>query len=504
MSAFNTVMTKLDDRMNPIVVKELRQAVAGRFVASVLMLFLIVQMVTIGLFLLMEDMDASDFTGGRDVFITLMAILLGTCLLFIPAYASLRLNAERSDTHVDLLYVTTIRPRSIIWGKFLSALIITVLIYSACMPFMSLTFLLRGIDLPTIFLLLAIDFVVVATCVMFSLFLACIPANRVLKSLMALSGLAALIITYGFTIGITSTYIMFGGRTGGGAWDFWAPIVTIVLCLLASTGLLFTLAVAMVSPPTSNRALSVRLYLMSVWLIMGLFCFGWSYAVGDLEPVVFWLCIASVVACAAILVCVSERDQIGPRIQSMIPRFGLLRLGAFVLYSGAAGGIVWILLMSAATFGAAWWWSIQFSSFSHRSDFVDVISAMMPLVGYFGAYALTALFIRHWLLRRFITPSNTYALALIIMAIGTMVPFIVALLAADRPWERLPVGWFITVPFMVFQDRHLYEAQVTASIWLGVSFVLNLRFILSSFAAFKPLETAAPVAEAAAPTQAVS
>ena len=35
---------------------------------------------------------------------------------------------------------------------------LTLLIYSACMPFLIMTYLLRGIDLPTIFTVLALGF----------------------------------------------------------------------------------------------------------------------------------------------------------------------------------------------------------------------------------------------------------------------------------------------------------------------------------------------------------
>ena len=70
------------------------------------------------------------------------AILLAICLLFVPAYTSIRLAFER-DTNVDLLFVTTIKPSAIVWGKMFAALTITVLIFSACMPFMVFTYWLR-------------------------------------------------------------------------------------------------------------------------------------------------------------------------------------------------------------------------------------------------------------------------------------------------------------------------------------------------------------------------
>ncbi len=85
-----------------------------------------------------------------------------TCIGFVPLYCGVRLSLERNDANIDLLFVTTITPGAIVRGKYLAAMALTLLIFSACMPFMVLTYLLRGIDLPTIFLVLAFGLVVCA------------------------------------------------------------------------------------------------------------------------------------------------------------------------------------------------------------------------------------------------------------------------------------------------------------------------------------------------------
>src|SRR4051812_49514932 len=113
--------------MNPIVVKELRQAVRSRVVVAVLMLFLLLQIALFGMYVFqMETAHSREeevFSAGRQVFRILQGILLGTCLL-VPIYAGLRLGAERSDTNVDLLFISTLRPRAIVAGKPLSSLLL--------------------------------------------------------------------------------------------------------------------------------------------------------------------------------------------------------------------------------------------------------------------------------------------------------------------------------------------------------------------------------------------
>src|SRR5213593_2390414 len=90
----------LDDHLNPIVVKELRQAVQSRFVTAVLLFFLILQLTVVGIFIAASGgasaLDALEFQHGRHLFSILQCILLGTCVFFLPAYAGNRLAAERS------------------------------------------------------------------------------------------------------------------------------------------------------------------------------------------------------------------------------------------------------------------------------------------------------------------------------------------------------------------------------------------------------------------------
>ena len=223
MKSIGDILEKVNDRLNPIVVKELRQAVQGKFLIVVLICFLCLQLLTVGLFLTDKSVTHS-FRAGQNVFQVLLGILLGTCLLFVPAYTGIRLASERTDANVDLLFITTLRPRSIIWGKFFAGLVLTILLYSACMPFMTFTYLLRGVDLPSVFILLAFDFIVVAVSIQCGILIGCIPANRALKVIL---GVGWLVLT--FVVFVTLLAAMFapGGLLTSGlgsqlnSWNFW-------------------------------------------------------------------------------------------------------------------------------------------------------------------------------------------------------------------------------------------------------------------------------------------
>ena len=90
------------------------------------------------------------------MFTAFMVILAGASIFFIPLYTGVRVAAERQENNPDLLYVTTLSPARIIFGKFLCSAYLVLLFFSACMPFMAFTNLLRGMDLPTVFYILGL------------------------------------------------------------------------------------------------------------------------------------------------------------------------------------------------------------------------------------------------------------------------------------------------------------------------------------------------------------
>ena len=137
------ILDRLDDQLNPIVVKELRQAVKSRMVVGILGLFLGLQLLLLGFYLLSGEMRSQsqviDWSAGYEVFRIQQGILLFTIMIAVPAYACIRLANERTDQNVDLMFISTLRPASIVWGKFFAAVVLGLLVFSACAPFTQAT-----------------------------------------------------------------------------------------------------------------------------------------------------------------------------------------------------------------------------------------------------------------------------------------------------------------------------------------------------------------------------
>lgn len=89
----------LSDMLNPIVVKELRQAVKSKFVVAVLLLFLGLQLLAAGIYLVVASetngLGLMNPQAGSNLFSILHIIMLATCVLFVPLYTGIRVAAER-------------------------------------------------------------------------------------------------------------------------------------------------------------------------------------------------------------------------------------------------------------------------------------------------------------------------------------------------------------------------------------------------------------------------
>src|SRR5271154_5963024 len=97
--------------LNPIVIKELRQAVRNWSVTGMLLLFLTVLFITSLVFLVSQSFDVeANLQLGGAMFTTFMVILVVASVFFIPLYVGVRVAAERQENNPDLFYVSTLTP----------------------------------------------------------------------------------------------------------------------------------------------------------------------------------------------------------------------------------------------------------------------------------------------------------------------------------------------------------------------------------------------------------
>jgi hypothetical protein len=478
--------------LNPIVIKELRQAVRSWAVTGMLLLFLTVLFITSLIFLVTQsfDVDVNMQLGGT-MFSAFMVILAGASVFFIPLYVGIRVATERQENNPDLLYVSTLSPARIIRGKFLSGAYMALLFFSACMPFMAFTNLLRGVDLPTVFFILFYLFLVVCAANMVAIFFACLPMSRPFKILLAIYGffqsfgLILPLVSVSFEMMRSGVGAMMSGR------DFWIGALSYVGIGLAIAGLFFALSVALISPPSSNRALPMRIYLTVIWLLGGLLSFGWVVQTGEAGRMFAWTYPTFVVMMFALLVTISNSDEISLRVRRTIPKSGLKRALAFVFFNGAAGGLLWAVLILVATYFVTKEVTLLFPKSMTPSD--EGRHWFATTTAYAFAYALAALFIhRKFLPKR--PPKLAGVLAVLLAGAWAIVPSIILFFLNQLSWksvEGLQLGNIFNVFSLRDDDQRLYHLYFAFG-WLLVMMVINAKWFLQQVKKFRPPPASAP------------
>jgi hypothetical protein len=496
VKAISRVLNFCDDAINPIAVKELRQAVQSRFVTVMLILFLLGQLVIVGWAVMFNEDITRSFEGGRGLFATLMGVLMLTCILFVPMYAGARLSHERSDTNVDLFFITTIRPGAIIRGKMLAAMVLALLIYGACMPFMTFTYLLRGLDIPSIFLTLGLGLLSTASAVMFSIFIAALPLGRFLRIVLGLILLIGLILLLSVTMSGSTGIVFFGAGSMADSKEFWSIAGTITALAISGIGFFYVLAVASLSPPSSNRTMPLRIYIPVIWLINGVVALLWAFHEKDGDPIDIWMVLTMILLCFSMLIAVSERDGLTRRIKRQIPQTRLLRPLAFLFFTGAAGGVLWCVVLMAATFLIAWLANVWLSIGSYYyGAFEEHIETMIVFFLYIFCYCMTALWIRRVVLPQVRNTVFTAVIALLLMIVGCIVPVLFAFFGNVSTRRLDDAGyWSMGNPFFVLDCHDDYRANCLALtvIWAAVVAAMNLPWMIKRYFEFAPPPATAP------------
>ncbi|MFN0110463.1 MAG: ABC transporter permease [Blastocatellia bacterium] len=489
-----SLAARFNDWLNPIVVKELRQAVQSRFVITALLILLAIQIVAVAIYLISATDVSFSYDAGQTVFMILFGIMLAIAMLFVPLYSGVRLAAERSETNLDLLFITTIKPRSIIIGKMLAAVVLTILIFSACLPFLTFTYFLRGIDLPSMVVALAFGFIAVVLAAQIAIFIACLPVNRAFKFILGLIAFGHFISGY-IAVMVWSSQIFWRGIGSTiGSSHFWQWAGIIALNFGCHIGLLLTLSIALIKPVSANRALPVRLFITIIWAIGGAAAFLGSWVENTHDPVIFWQACFNILFGFSILTAISERDLPGHRVTRAIPESFVKRYFSFFFFSGSASGLTWTVAMIAKTYIACWIWWRLFPNFSELGNLVGASRWLAVMNLYLLCYSLTAAFLRRHLLKR-IGMDLTWLVATLLIAIGSTIPFLIGMLVFmnDIDWWREGYGrWLIGNPFVwdVAAHRELYLS--IGIVWAALAAAFNLHWFLErvrQFHATTPIQT---------------
>jgi len=480
---------RCNDAINPIVVKELRQAVRGRFVVTMLVLSLLSQMIIVIGAMIGQRLESTSLERtavGSGLFMTIFTVLFFGTIVLVPMYAGFRMMSERSDSNVDLLFITTIRPRNVVAGKILSAAVITALIFSASIPFLVFSYVLRGIDFISITIVTVAGYFFIVSQSMLALFVGALPASRPFKLLLGIAVFVGSISETVFMSAFAAQYIRFGvtassshGMTGGLAAVMG---LTLILDLL-----LAVLTIALISPPSANRALPIRLFLSIMWVLLLGLALWVTIDSASVVALLVWAIGELVISSVVLFSAIGEREEWGPRVARTIPLDRLRRAVAFVFFSGG-GGTIWAVLMMAITIGT-------FGSIAYLGGPADaanipnyltwLLEGAMCIVGYAG----TALLLRRTVLSRRVPVRATWAVVLILFVLLAILPPIAAFALEE---DTSAFGIFIRVatitnpfPMTSSQSSPWLPKTIVLCVWAGLAIAVNAGWAGRMFGRFR-------------------
>ena len=317
---------------------------------------------------------------------------------------------------------------------------------------MIVTYLLRGIDPPTILFVLGLDFLLVLSGLVLAIFLGALPVGLGMKVFLGLIGVAVLLWTFGLTTGgVVGSLVFSGVGTDFADPEFLAGLAATLLLWGAGLFLLLLLVVAMIAPPSSDRAKPLRLFVTLLWLAGGATAVGMAAWYDDGELMLVWPMGSAFVLLPALLIASSERDDFGPRQRRAVPGNPLGKLGSFVFSSGAAGGLVWASVLFGISLLGSFLLAPLFGLSSRREDWIWWCTLGLLVCGLFVfGYCLLATFLRQLFLKSPAKQMATGGIAAVLLALAMLAPPLIAFALDSRDWSRDEESWLFLNPFGVF------------------------------------------------------
>lgn len=249
------------ERLNPILVKETRQALKSKqFALWFLLLLAACWVITIGGIAWVGPGVRYAASGGV-LFLAYYFVLCVALLVVAPFSAFRSLAAEQEDNTRDVLMVSALSPTQMINGKLGSAVLQMVVYLSALTPCLAFTYLLRGIDLLTIVFLPALAFVESIGLCLLGLLLASASRQRFAQVLTSVALVATLMLAVFLTYSAAMALLADGGAVYRDP-VFWATTAFVLTFYLCAGLLMYHGAAALNSFASANRSTALRRVLL--------------------------------------------------------------------------------------------------------------------------------------------------------------------------------------------------------------------------------------------------
>ncbi len=419
-------LERAGERLNPILVKEARQALKSRqfIITFALLLACGLLWSLIGVSLQMPGIYYTP--SGPFLLVGYFIILTVPMLLIVPFSAYRSLAGEREDGTYELLSITTLSARQIVTGKLGSAVLQMLVYYSALSPCIAFTYLLRGVDIVTILLVLFYTFLASVLVSAFGLMVATVSRARhvqVLLSVALLLGLALLTLLWCIW---TAIFLDESADMPFDESEVWIAQGSILTAYGSYLALFLLAAAAQLSFASDNRSTRLRIaMLVQQVLFTGWIVYFWlTY---DEEAfLAVWLSFSALHWTVMGVLMTGEWAQLSPRVKRQLPQSLLGRAFLTWFNPGSGTGYVFAVInLIAVTLLASVAVLVgQAAGMSFRHAQQVVLFGML-LCGYLAAYLgvgrLLALWLRRYVYFGLLLPVVIHML---LLALGAGLPLL--------------------------------------------------------------------------------
>lgn len=221
---------------NPVMVREVRTRMRGNRAFMLMTTHLVILSIVTGLAYLFFQLSLQSYSSleqqrsfSRALFGLLVLIELLMISFLTPALTSGMVTGERERQTFDLLRVTLISPRSIILGKYSSALAFVILLVLTTLPLQSPAFIIGGVLPEEILIAILILFTTAITFSAFGIFFSSLLSRTLTSTI--LSYAVAFFLVFGIPL-IAIIFIILFGSAIGNTFDDLSPSSLIPLVYL--------------------------------------------------------------------------------------------------------------------------------------------------------------------------------------------------------------------------------------------------------------------------------
>ncbi|QDT05999.1 ABC-2 family transporter protein [Rubripirellula lacrimiformis] len=439
---------RIGDALNPILVKETRQALKSRQFVGTFSVLLVAALAwtIIGSLSMMPQIYTSP--SAPRMLIGYYLVLALPMLIVVPLAAFRSLEGEIDDGTLELLSITVLSPWQIVLGKLASAMLQMLLYFVALFPCVAYAYTLRGVDLPTTLLMMGMLLVAGVVLTIVALFMAPLARTRTGR-ITTLLAVMMLLLGAEWMVGFLVIGMILEGNPLTSDQMLFVVTATIGISITAGH-LLLTATAGQLTPESENRSTHLRVSLMILSAVVaGLGVLGVRMLgmAGFVTLTFFAIFLAGLwTLCSAMIV--AESSVMTPRIRRELPNSLLARATLTWLTPGPASGLVFsVVNIVVITTGFV----ISIDLLGARNGTFGppvMYMAMRQLCVAYAAYLIIFLVGSRWLVALIRTRSNPrvevgVAAVIALAMLSALIPYAVGLHFNDyRSFSYS--GWQIT------------------------------------------------------------